>query len=91
MTDPDDDLLQMDQASLLAAARTMRHLIRAHRDSSGHALCWYHPDLWAALPDTGPMPVVPDWPQFLRGCVQYRASLDTDLNGEPRTQKEFEP
>jgi hypothetical protein len=51
MPDPDKDLDAMDHATLLAAARAMRQAIRTHRDSSGHELCWHHPDMWALLPD----------------------------------------
>ena len=31
-------------------ARRLRAGIRAHRDSTGHALCWHHPALWGLLP-----------------------------------------
>jgi hypothetical protein len=87
---PDSDLDAMDQAALLAAAKAMRAAIREHRDSTGHDLCWYHPDLWNLLPDAkAARPVVPDWPQFMRGCVRYRASLDTQLQCAPRTDREF--
>lgn len=89
MKDPDSDLDTLPHDALLAAARAMRAAIRAHRDSSGHDLCWYHPDLWALLPDTPAEPVVPDWPQFMRGCVRYRASLDAELPHAPRTGREF--
>ena len=69
----------------------MRAAIRAHRDASGHDLCWHHPDLWALLPDPPKGgQVVPDWPQFLRGCILYRASLDRQLPEAPRTGEEFE-
>lgn len=88
--DPDADLDALSHAALLAAARAMRGAIRAHRDASGHDLCWHHPDLWSLLPD---LPrgghQVPDWPQFLRGCIHYRASLDRQLPDAPRTGKEF--
>lgn len=88
--DPDADLDALSQGALLAQARAMRGAIRAHRDASGHGLCWHHPDLWALLPD---LPrggqQVPDWPQFLRGCIEYRASLDRQLPNAPRTGKEF--
>mgnify|MGYP006174059197 CR=1 FL=1 len=34
--------------------------IREHRDSSGHDLCWHHPQLWGLLPESiDPQPVVP--------------------------------
>ena len=89
--DPDADLDAMEREDLIAEARRMRAAIRAHRDSSGHDLCWHHPDLWALLPDaqTG-TPEVPDWPQFMRGCIRYRASLERELADAPRTDRELE-
>jgi len=88
----DDDLETMSRVALIVEAKRLRAAIRAHRDSSGHDLCWHHPGLWSLLPE-GPaaVPVVPDWPQFLRGCLKYRESLDRDLPGAPRTTEEFEP
>lgn len=36
--------------------------------------------VWALLPErTDPPPVVPEWPQFMRGCIRYRQSLDEQL------------
>ncbi len=89
--DPDADLEGMDREALVAAARALRQAIRAHRDSDMHALCWHHPDMWALLPDTpaGGL-TVPDWPQFMRGCVRYRQSLDRQVPDAPRSDKEFE-
>ena len=61
-----------------------------HRDSFGHELCWHHPKLWGLLPEKhGPQPSVPAWPQFLRGCIQYRESLDRQLPTMPPTNDEF--
>ncbi|MBP1846378.1 hypothetical protein J2046_004653 [Rhizobium petrolearium] len=90
MSDPDADLEKMDHAALLATARAMRHAIRTHRDSSMHELCWHHPDMWALLPEppTGKQ-IVPDWPQFMRGCIRYRQSLDQQLADAPRSNREF--
>ena len=85
----DDDLDQLDRAALIEEVKRLRAGIRAHRDSSGHELCWHHPDLWALLPEgAAAIPTVPDWPQFLRGCVKYRESLDRQLPHAPRTQEE---
>lgn len=82
----DDDLDAMDGTALLAEAKRLRAGIRKHRDSSGQDLCWHHPELWSLLPD-GPraMPSVPDWPEFLAGCIRYRESLDRDLPKAGRT------
>jgi hypothetical protein len=33
---------------------------------------------------------VPAWPQFMRGCVRYRQSLDDQLPDAPRSDAEFE-
>lgn len=86
----DEDLDSLDRAALLAVAREMRAAIRKHRDSSLHELCWHHPDLWALLPDRQAREIeVPEWPQFMRGCVRYRESLDRQAADAPRTAKEF--
>ena len=80
----------MTRDELEAEVRRLRAGIRAHRDSTGHKLCWHHPDLWKLLPEkTDPVPQVPDWPQFIRGCLRYRESLDTQAPGAPRTSAEF--
>ena len=81
----DADLDSLGADELRAEVRRLRDGIRAHRDSSGQELCWHHPALWALLPErTDPLPVVPDWPQFLQGCLRYRQSLDEQLPGAPR-------
>ena len=88
----DEDLDTMSREQLIAEVRTLRHGIRAHRDSSGHDLCWHHPELWGLLPEkTDPRPEVPAWPQFIRGCVHYRQSLDRQLPDAPRTDVPFKP
>jgi len=88
----DDDLDTMSREALIDAAKTMRRAIRAHRDTSGHDLCWHHPDLWALLPDPPPPGLaVPAWPQFMRGCIRYRQSLDAQVPDAPRVAQEFEP
>lgn len=73
----DDDLSAMTREQLLAEVRRLRAGIRAHRDSSGHDLCWHHPQLWGLLPEqVDPEIAVPPWPRFLRGCLHYRESLE---------------
>ena len=87
---PDDDLDTLNREQLLAEVRKLRNAIRRHRDSSGHALCWHHPDMWALLPErTDPLPVVPDWPEFLGGCIRYRQSLDRQLPNAPRSDEPY--
>jgi hypothetical protein len=87
----DDDLDALDRDALIAEVKRLRAGIRQHRDSSGHELCWHHPQLWGLLPEkTDPLPAVPAWPQFLRGCLRYRESLDRELPDAPRTEAEME-
>lgn len=85
----DDDLERMDREGLVEEVRRLRQGIRAHRDASGHDLCWHHPALWGLLPERqDPLPAVPAWPQFLRGCIRYRESLDEQLPDAPRSREE---
>jgi hypothetical protein len=87
----DEDLADLDRNGLVAEVKRLRAGIREHRDSSGHQLCWHHPKLWGLLPEkSDPLPVVPAWPQFLRGCLKYRESLDEQLPTAPRILDEFE-
>ena len=75
--DLDRDLTAMDRGQLIGEVRRLRQAIREHRDSTGMDLCWHHPEMWGLLPEgVDPRVAVPEWPQFLRGCVRYRQSLD---------------
>ena len=86
----DDDLLRMNRDELVAEVRRLRAGIREHRDSSGQDLCWHHPQLWGLLPErVSPDVAVPPWPQFLRGCLKYRESLDRQRPDAPRTDEEY--
>lgn len=87
----DEDLAGMTREQLIAEAKKLRNGIREHRDSTRHELCWHHPDLWGLLPvKTDPIPEVPEWPQFMEGCINYRQSLDRQLPNAPRTKKRFQ-
>jgi hypothetical protein len=86
----DEDLEALSREELLVEIRKLRSAIRAHRDSSGQDLCWHHPDLWSLLPEkVMPEIAVPEWPQFMRGCIRYRQSLDEQLPDATRTTTEF--
>jgi hypothetical protein len=87
----DDDLDTLTRDELIAEVKRLRGGIREHRDSTGHELCWHHPQLWGLLPErTDPQPVVPAWPQFMRGCIRYRQSLDEQLSDAARTSAEYD-
>lgn len=91
VTVADDRLGSLTHDELVAEVVRLRDAVRSHRDSAGHDLCWHQPALWALLPeDTDPAPAVPEWPQFLRGCVRYRQSLDDQLPDAPRSRGEYE-
>lgn len=88
----DDDLDVMTREQLIAEAKRLRAGIRAHRDSTEHELCWHHPALWGLLPEkTDPLPTVPSWPDFLRGCLRYRQSLDDQAPTAPRSHTPYKP
>jgi hypothetical protein len=81
----DEDLADLSREELIAEVVRLRAGIREHRDSTGHDLCWHHPQLWSLLPErTDPLPRVPEWPQFMRGCIRYRQALDREL---PRAER----
>lgn len=87
----DEDLNEMSRESLVSEVVKLRNGIRAHRDSSGHDLCWYHPELWGLLPEkTDPLPSVPEWPRFMEGCLRYRQSLDVQAKHATRTDESYE-
>ncbi|HEX5041762.1 MAG TPA: hypothetical protein VFV75_02590 [Candidatus Polarisedimenticolaceae bacterium] len=86
----DTDLDGMSREQLVAEVRKLRAGIRKHRDGSAHELCWHHPELWRLLPEkTDPLPIVPEWPQFLSGCIRYRQSLDAQAPDAPRTTRPY--
>jgi hypothetical protein len=88
----DEDLDEMSRERLVAEVKRLRRAIRKHRDSSGHDLCWHHPELWNLLPEpVAPQVAVPPWPKFLRGCVAYREALDRELPNAPVADVEFSP
>ena len=86
----DDDLDTLSREDLVAEVKKLRAGIRAHRDSTGHDLCWHHPQLWGLLPEaTDPQIAVPPWPRFLRGCVAYRESLERQRPDAPIHDQEY--
>jgi hypothetical protein len=90
MTASDHELSTLSKDALVREVIRLRDGVRRHRDSTGHDLCWHHPQLWGLLPEaTDPLPEVPAWPQFLRGCLRYRQSLDERLPDASRTDGEY--
>jgi len=84
----DEDLIALTREELITEVRRLRAGIRAHRDSTGQELCWHRPALWGLLPEkTDPLPTVPAWPEFMHGCVRYRASLDEQSPGTSRASE----
>jgi hypothetical protein len=87
----DADLDTLSREQLIVEIKRLRQAIREHRDSTSHDLCWHHPALWSLLPEkTVPAVAVPAWPQFMRGCIRYRQSLDEQAPGAPRVNTEFQ-
>lgn len=87
----DEDLGSLSRDQLVREVIRLREGIREHRDASGHGLCWHHPRLWGLLPESSdPVPDVPGWPQFLRGCIGYRQSLDDQAPAAPRITDEYD-
>jgi hypothetical protein len=87
----DEDLEPMSREQLVEEIKKLRQGIREHRDSSLQELCWHHPALWGLLPEkTDPIPVVPEWPQFMQGCIRYRQSLDEQASHAPRSKEPYQ-
>jgi hypothetical protein len=87
----DDDLEAMSRERLIAEVKKLRAVIRRHRDSTGHDLCWHQPAMWSLLPEkVDPAIAVPPWEKFMRGCVRYRQSLDDEAPRAPIDDKEFD-
>jgi hypothetical protein len=87
----DDDLDTLSREDLIGEVKKLRAGIREHRDSTGHDLCWHHPQLWGLLPEAvDPQVAVPPWPRFLRGCVAYRESLERQRPDAPIHDREYD-
>jgi len=87
----DEDVSRLSRGELEAEVRRLRAGIREHRDATRHELCWHQPKLWGLLPEkTDPVPAVPEWPQFLEGCIRYRRSLDEQAPDAPRISEPYE-
>lgn len=83
----DEDIVQISNDELVAEIKKLRTAIREHHDSTGQELCWHHPKLWELLPEKAdPEILVPEWPEFMKGCVRYRQSLDKQVPGNNTTR-----
>ena len=90
MSELDTDLAGMTREELAAEVVKLRNAIRRHRDSTGHDLCWYQPELWSLLPEPhAGTHEVPEWSKFMEGCVKFRRSLDEQCPGARRTDESF--
>ncbi|WP_204327949.1 hypothetical protein [Streptomyces aureoverticillatus] len=88
--DLDEDLRELTREELETELRRLRAAVRTHRDSTGHDLCWHHPQLWDLLPErVEPAVAVPPWPRFMRGCVRYRESIEAQLPEAPVDDREY--
>jgi hypothetical protein len=88
----DDDLDTLSREQLVAEVKRLRAGIRKHRDSAGHDLCWHQPGLCSLLPEkSDPVPTVPTRPEFMKGCLRYRESLDEQLPRAPRSDAPYRP
>ncbi|HZH96706.1 MAG TPA: hypothetical protein VEY06_12505 [Flavisolibacter sp.] len=86
----DEELQFMSKNQLIEEIKKLRMGIREHRDSTGHNLCWHHPKLWSLLPEKiNPKISVPEWSEFMKGCIQYRQSLDEQKPDALRTSERF--
>ena len=73
----DEDLKELNREQLMDEIIKLRNGIREHRDSTGQELCWHHPKLWNLLPEKTDLQIeIPEWPEFMKGCIQYRKSLE---------------
>ena len=87
----DEELQLMSKDQLIQEIKKLRMGIREHRDSTGHNLCWHHPKLWSLLPEKiDPKISVPEWSEFMKGCIQYRQSLDGQISEALRSSGKFE-
>lgn len=86
----DEELQLMSKDQLVEEIKKLRAGIREHRDSTGHNLCWHHPKLWSLLPEkTDPKITVPEWPEFMKGCIEYRQSLEVQNSDTLRISEYF--
>lgn len=83
MSNLDADIEYLPRNQLKEEIRKLRNAIRTHRDSTGHGLCWYHPELWNLLPEKiTPVPQVPPVGEFLARCREYHESLKVVTHAE---------
>lgn len=86
----DEDLASITREELIVEVQKLRAGIRKHRDSTGHDLCWHHPEMWALLPEkVAPEVAVPPWDKFMRGCVAYRRALEQELPDAPVDDRDY--
>ena len=83
----DEDLETMSREQLAAEVRRLRAGVRAHRDSTGHALCWHHPALWGLLPERTDLPTVPVTRAMRRIGLRTPCSRNTNASSARTSAK----
>jgi hypothetical protein len=85
----DDDLDDLTASELRAKVERLRAAIRQHRDSTGHDLCWHHPDMWGLLPESvEPDVAVPEVAQLPSRVCPLPRVADRQLSSAQRTTQE---
>jgi hypothetical protein len=72
----DDDLHALSREQPITEAPRLCGGVRRHRDSSGHELCWHHPELWGLLPEQSELP---EELEFTDGIVEAIHSAGEEL------------
>lgn len=68
----DVDVYSMTERLLITEVIKLRKTLRSLRDRTGHALCWYNPEIWNVLPEKiQPHPTLPCQPEFLYNCEKF--------------------
>ncbi len=86
----DADLESLSREQLIAEVKRLRQAFANIATAPGTSCAGTIPRCGRCCrKKSDPLPVVPDWPQFLRGCLRYRQSLDDQLPQAPRSHEPY--